>query len=400
MSAELNQPSAPDYTGLDATVSDASRLTGTVLAVQANFYFVQLDVPYYQPDPQPPSDPKGAIAPEREIEGKVRIDQLLCTRRTRLKKIGQQVMVGDRVRIEEPDWEGKRGAIAEVFPRQTELDRPPIANADQILLVFAIAEPTLDPVQLSRFLVKAESTGLGVCLCLNKKDLVSEAEQAEWGDRLRGWGYDPVMISVRSNLGLPDLEARLLDRMSVVSGPSGVGKSSLINALIPAIDLRVGRVSGKLGRGRHTTRHVELFQLPVGGLLADTPGFNQPDLDCLPGELAQFFPEARQRLSEASCQFSNCLHRDEPNCAVRGDWERYNLYLMFLEEVIARQEAIDRTGDPESTTKVKMRGEGQVEVEPKLQTKKYRRPSRRTEKQLLRGIVQDVETLIDEDSEN
>jgi len=400
MSAELNQPSAPDYTGLDATVSDASRLTGTVLAVQANFYFVQLDVPYYQPDPQPPSDPKGAIAPEREIEGKVRIDQLLCTRRTRLKKIGQQVMVGDRVRIEEPDWEGKRGAIAEVFPRQTELDRPPIANADQILLVFAIAEPTLDPVQLSRFLVKAESTGLGVCLCLNKKDLVSEAEQAEWGDRLRGWGYDPVMISVRSNLGLPDLEARLLDRMSVVSGPSGVGKSSLINALIPAIDLRVGRVSGKLGRGRHTTRHVELFQLPVGGLLADTPGFNQPDLDCLPGELAQFFPEARQRLSEASCQFSNCLHRDEPNCTVRGDWERYDLYLMFLEEVIARQEAIDRTGDPESTTKVKMRGEGQVEVEPKLQTKKYRRPSRRTEKQLLRGIVQDVETLIDEDSEN
>ncbi|WP_242067265.1 small ribosomal subunit biogenesis GTPase RsgA [Leptolyngbya sp. FACHB-711] len=375
MSAELNQPLSASEPP-SAPVSDESALTGTVLAVQANFYFVQLDQP--QGDSDPP------------------IEQLLCTRRTRLKKIGQQVMVGDQVRIEEPDWEGKRGAIAEVFSRQTELDRPPIANADQILLVFAIAEPTLDPVQLSRFLVKAESTGLGVCLCLNKKDLVSEAERAEWGDRLHDWGYDPVMISVWGNLGLLDLEARLIDRMSVVSGPSGVGKSSLINALIPAIDLRVGRVSGKLGRGRHTTRHVELFQIPGGGLLADTPGFNQPDLDCLPGELAQFFPECRQRLSEARCQFSNCLHRDEPNCAVRGDWERYDLYLMFLEEVIARQEAIDRTGDPESTTKVKIGGEGQIEVEPKLQTKKYRRPSRRTEKQLLRGIVQDVETLIDD----
>lgn len=380
MSAELDQPSLEtDPTELDK--SPQVPLTGTVVAVQANFYFVQLDPP--------------------QVELASPIDQLLCTRRTRLKKIGQQVMVGDRVRIEEPDWEGKRGAIAEVFSRQTELDRPPIANADQILLVFAIAEPTLDPVQLSRFLVKAESTGLGVCLCLNKKDLVDDAEQAEWCDRLNGWGYDPVMISVKGNLGLGTLEARLIDRMSVVSGPSGVGKSSLINALIPAIDLRVGRVSGKLGRGRHTTRHVELFRLPAGGLLADTPGFNQPDLDCLPGELAQFFPEARQRSSEASCQFSDCLHRDEPNCAVRGDWERYDLYLMFLDEVIARQESIDRSGDPESTTKVKIGGEGQIEVEPKLQTKKYRRPSRRTEKQLLRGIVQDVEGAIeDEDAED
>ncbi|WP_088892863.1 small ribosomal subunit biogenesis GTPase RsgA [Leptolyngbya ohadii] len=380
MSAEINQP----FSESEASPSESFALTGTVLAVQANFYFVQLDSSF-----NPSSD--GSELP---------LDQLLCTRRTRLKKIGQQVMVGDRVRIEEPDWEGKRGAISEVFSRQTELDRPPIANADQILLVFAIAEPTLDPVQLSRFLVKAESTGLGVCLCLNKKDLVTPEEQQEWGDRLRSWGYDPVMISVRGDLGLQDLAARLGDRMSVVSGPSGVGKSSLINALIPAIDLRVGRVSGKLGRGRHTTRHVELFQLPSGGLLADTPGFNQPDLDCLPNELAQLFPECRQRLSEARCQFSDCLHRDEPNCAVRGDWERYDLYLMFLDEVIARQEAIDRTGDPESTTKVKTGSDGQIEVEPKLQTKKYRRPSRRTEKQLLRGIVQDVETLMDDgDSE-
>ncbi|NJO43132.1 MAG: small ribosomal subunit biogenesis GTPase RsgA [Cyanobacteria bacterium RU_5_0] len=321
---------------------------------------------------------------------------LLCTRRTRLKKIGQQVMVGDRVQVEELDWADKRGAIAQVLPRQTELDRPPIANADQILLVFALAEPTLDPFQLSRFLVKAESTGLEICLCLSKGDLVTIEDQQEWCARLKTWGYAPLVISLYENWGLNALQTQLDDRITVVSGPSGVGKSSLINRLIPSIDLRVGSVSGKLGRGRHTTRHVELFQLPTGGLLADTPGFNQPDLDSAPVKLAHFFPEARQRLAEASCQFSNCLHRDEPNCAVQGDWERYEHYLMFLEETIEYQTAIDRSGDAESTVKVKTKQDGQLQSEPKLASKKYRRPSRRTEKQDLRNLYHDLDELMTE----
>ncbi|HEY9699846.1 MAG TPA: small ribosomal subunit biogenesis GTPase RsgA [Trichocoleus sp.] len=391
MSAERrNQPNLMDSDSASQDLTP-SPLTGTVIAVQANFYWVQLD-----------RDQIGKAGAGRQGNGateqSVSIpESLLCTRRTRLKKIGQQVIVGDRVQIEEPDFEGGRGAIAQVFPRQTELDRPPIANANQILLVFAIAEPALDPMQLSRFLVKAESTGLAVCLCLNKQDLVSLEEQAEWRDRLRGWGYDPVLLSVQQDLGLAELQTRLNQRITVVSGPSGVGKSSLINALIPDVDLRVGKVSGKLGRGRHTTRHIELFQLPHGGLLADTPGFNQPDLDCAPTDLDQYFPEARHRLAEADCQFSDCLHRDEPNCAVRGDWERYEHYLTFLDEVVHYQEAIERTSDPESTTKRMTKGEGQIE-EPKLQTKKYRRPSRRTEKQLLRDVVQDIEGLMAEDS--
>lgn len=358
-------------------------LVGTVLAVQANYYWVKLDAGLQptQVDLLPPATPKRPAI-------------LLCTRRTRLKKIGQQVMVGDRVQVEEPDWVEARAAITQVFSRETELDRPPIANADQIMLVFALAEPTLDPMQLSRFLVKAESTELETCLCLNKTDLVSSDEQQFWIDRLKQWGYQPWLISLRLKQGLTALQTPLKDKITVISGPSGVGKSSLINRLIPKASLRTGAVSGKLGRGRHTTRHVELFALPTGGLLADTPGFNQPDLTCTPIELAHYFPEARQRLAEAKCQFSDCLHRDEPNCAVRGDWERYEHYLTFLDEVMARQQAIERLGDAEATTKVKSKGEGQLQSEPKLAAKKYRRPSRRTEKQSLKHLYHDVDELM------
>ncbi|MCA1993711.1 MAG: small ribosomal subunit biogenesis GTPase RsgA [Coleofasciculus sp. S288] len=325
--------------------------------------------------------------------------KLLCTRRTRLKKIGQQVMVGDRVVVEEPDWAGGRGAIAEVLPRNTQLDRPPVANADQILLVFAVTDPPLDPYQMTRFLVKAESTGLDICLCLNKSDLVSDEELEEWRSRFKEWGYNPIFISVHKLQGLEELKHQLSQRITVVAGPSGVGKSSLINTLIPNVNLRVGEVSGKLSRGRHTTRHVELFELPTGGLLADTPGFNQPDIECSPEELTLYFPEARERLAVANCQFSDCLHRDEPNCAVRDDWERYEYYLDLLDEAIAYQDWLNQQADPESVLKAKARGKGQTQYEPKLETKKYRRISRRSQQQKLQELYQDAEAEAEEEED-
>lgn len=345
---------------------DKQSLVGTVVAVQANYYQVKLDL----------------SAAEKTF--------LLCTRRALLKKIGQKVMVGDRVEVVEPDWAGGRGAIADILPRKTELNRPPIANAEQILLVFAVEEPTLDPHQLSRFLVKAESTSLDVCLCLNKSDLLNVEQLEKWRSRLQQWGYQPAFISVQNHTGIEVISQQLNNKITVVAGPSGVGKSSLINQLIPAIDLRVSAVSGKLGRGRHTTRHVELFDLPTGGLLADTPGFNQPDLDGDPEELVNYFPEARRRLAVASCQFSNCLHRDEPNCAVRGDWERYEHYLDFLAEAIARAAILNQQADPESSLKLKTK-RGKSQYEPKLETKKYRRTSRRTQQQQLQQLYEDAE---------
>lgn len=358
-------------------------LIGTVLAVQANFYQVRLD------------QGTGNKNKEDNEEGR-RLDGfptsfLLCTRRARLKKIGQKVIVGDRVLIEEPDWAGGRGAIAEVLPRTTELDRPPIANVDQILLVFALEEPPLDAYQLSRFLVKAESTGLEVSLCLNKSDLLTPEQLHDWRDRLAAWGYQPVFVSVLTGDGLEELSAKLKNKITVFAGLSGVGKSSIINYFVPDINLRTGEVSGKLSRGRHTTRHIELFELPLGGLLADTPGFNQPDLDCTPEELPLYFPEITQRLAVASCQFNDCLHRDEPNCAVRGDWERYNHYLDFLLEAIALQEQLNQQADPDSTFKVKTKGKGKQQYEPRLEAKKYRRVSRRTQQQGLQQVYEDAE---------
>lgn len=350
------------------------QLVGTVVAVQANFYQVRLE--------------------QKDNDARF----LLCTRRTRLKKIGQNVMVGDRVLVEEPEWQDGRGAIAEVLPRKTEIQRPPVANAERILLVFALEQPTLDPWQLSRFLVKAESTNLELCLCLNKADLITLDQEKQWLDRLCNWGYKPVFISVAKKRGLAELMPYLEEKITIVAGPSGVGKSSLINLLIPNVNLRVGTVSGKLQKGRHTTRHVELFELPKSGLLADSPGFNQPDLDIDPSYLASYFPEAREKLGKGRCHFSDCLHRDEPNCVVRGDWERYEHYLEFLVEAIDRQEKQKNTSNEESTLKLKIKNSGKQYYEPKLESKKYRRGSRRERHQTLQELYQN-QTIeeIDED---
>jgi ribosome biogenesis GTPase len=349
-----------------------SDLTGTVLAVQANFYRVKLDLEFTI-----------ELFDESGQKYEQTICELLCTRRARLKKIGQQICVGDIVIIEQPDWQGGRGAISEVSPRRNLLDRPTIANVDRILLIFSLAEPTLDPYQLSRFLVKAESAKVEVLLCLNKRDLVDDQTWKLWRDRLNSWGYEPIAISTYTQEGIDNLAQHLQTGVTVAAGMSGVGKSSLINLLIPSSQVRVGEVSQKMGHGKHTTRHVELFTLPTGGYLADTPGFMQPNLVVTPQDLANYFPEARQRLSLGiPCHFHNCLHRrDEPDCVVRGDWERYELYLNYLEEAISNQQRLKNTTNADASTKVKDTSEGKHQQEPRLLKKKYRRESRRSEHQ-------------------
>jgi ribosome biogenesis GTPase / thiamine phosphate phosphatase len=350
---------------LTPTDLNSTPLVGTVIAVQANFCQVQID----RDTPM--------------VGGKL----ILCTRRARLQKIGVSAIVGDRVVVDEADWIGSRGVISEVFPRHSLLDRPPVANADRILLVFALAEPALDPFLLSKFLVKAESTGLQVSLCLNKSDLVTEIDRTQWCDRLADWGYQPIVISVETGMGVKELQVELDRQITIFAGHSGVGKSSLTNALIPDSNIRVATVSGKLSRGRHTTRHVQLFTMPTGGLIADTPGFNQPDIACTPTELPGYFPEIRQRLATGNCQFSDCTHRDEPNCVVRGDWERYSHYLDFLADSIAWEQQLQSQPKLESSLKQKS-GTGKKKFEPKLDSK-YRQISRHT-------ILQSLDELSEE----
>ncbi|MEA5420269.1 small ribosomal subunit biogenesis GTPase RsgA [Spirulina sp. CCNP1310] len=339
---------------------------GVVLAKEANFYRVCLE------------------APDTPI--------LLCTGRSRLKKMGERVMVGDRVRVEAPDFTDGAGVIAEILPRRSLLSRPPVANAQQIILVFALTEPSLEPWQLSRFLIHAEATGMETKIVLNKCDLVSPALQQAWQERIQAWGYPSFPLSVTQNQGFAPLYETLADRITLCAGPSGVGKSSLIQRLIPDLSLRVGAVSGKLQRGRHTTRHVELFPLPDGGLLADSPGFNQPELPPDPQALPDYFPEIGDRLQKGTCQFNNCTHRDEPDCQVRGDWERYPHYVKFLGEAIARQTQQQHQPDAEAPMKVKITTAGQRSYEPRLESKKYRRTSRRLHHQTL----QDWETNLED----
>lgn len=319
---------------------------GQVVAVQANFYRV--------------------LVPELT-------QVLLCTRRALLKKMGQSVCVGDRVTVAE--IYGDRGVITAVADRDNYLARPAIANLEQIILICALAEPAPAPWQISRFLVHCQSAGVPVVVGFSKADLVSANFRTAWIDRLGTWGYSGLAFSTVTGEGMTELRSILRAGISLITGPSGAGKSSLLNSLIPSLSLSTGEVSQRSKTGKHTTRHVELFALDEQTLIADSPGFLQPELQCAPQDLAYYFPEITDRLLEGSCQFPDCGHRDEPNCIVRGDWERYDHYCTWLEEL----ESADPTALPQQQYKQKSAKEGNYRREVLL-SKKQRQESRRTSK--------------------
>jgi ribosome biogenesis GTPase / thiamine phosphate phosphatase len=340
---------AADATAVDPVAVDPV-VSGLVMALQANFCQVQLDRP-----------------------GPAGLERLLCVRRTRLGKTGQQVCVGDRVELDGLDWPAGRGAIRAVDPRQSWLGRPAVANCTRVVVMVALAEPELDPLQLTRFLLTAEATAQSVELVLSKADLLAGDAVAGWTRRVQDWGYRPLPLSLTTGEGLLEIR-RLLSSpgLAVLCGPSGVGKSSLLNAMAPALALPVGTVSGKLRRGRHTTRHVELFPLAPGALLADTPGFNRPELPADPTRLAALFPEIVRRLASGPCRYSNCLHTGDPGCAVGTNWDRYSLYRQCLQELLTARVAQPERG-PGS------RGPG-VENAPLRINSRLREPARRSQR--------------------
>ena len=283
---------------------------GIVVALQANYLEVELD----QSPEQGPS-------------------RLLCTRRTRLTHRGEAVHVGDRVQVEAIDPVQARAAVSGVAPRSSWLTRPQVANVSLVVVALAVDKPAFDPDQASRFLLTAERTGLPVQLLLTKGDLLEEEQRSALVQRLLGWGYEALVISSQTGEGIEALRQRLqATELAVVCGPSGVGKSSVLNRLMPHLTLRVGAVSGRLQRGRHTTRHVELFSIAPGARVADTPGFNRPELPDDPSELGMLFTELRTQLDPWPCRFRDCLHRQEPGCGINRDWERFAFYQDALKE--------------------------------------------------------------------
>ncbi|MFO0017332.1 MAG: ribosome small subunit-dependent GTPase A [Synechococcaceae cyanobacterium] len=330
---------------------------GLVVALEANYCRVVLD----QLGP-------GGVA------------SLLCTRRRRLDKSGQEVCVGDRVGLEGIDWPAARAAVASLAPRRNRLERPSVANVSRVVVVGSLADPRPDPQLLSRFLLAAENLGAEVLLVFTKADLVSEQEQRRWFERVSDWGYSALVVSCQRPSGIEALRQRLIEPgISVLCGPSGVGKSSLLNALCPGLGLRVAAVSGRLRRGRHTTRHVGLYSLEGGGMVVDSPGFNRPELPGDAARLQQLFPELRQRLSQAGCRFADCRHLGDPGCVAGSSWDRQGIYAQCLAEL--ERQLADRPMPPQRARQGSVRQRGD-RTEPLLDPR-WRRLSRRRQRQDL-----------------
>ena len=269
------------------------------------------------------------------VEGQV----LRCKIRGRIRKNSGEVLVGDEVSLEHAPDSANDGLILDVFPRHSELTRPPVANVNQAVIIFSVDYPRPNSALLDRFLLQAYRAGIDPVLCFNKMDMIEFNDLAFFKD-YEPAGYPIVKVSAKSGRNIELLGQLLKDKISVFAGPSGVGKSSLLNALEPGLQLKTGDISQKLKRGRHTTRHVELMPLPGGGMVADTPGFSSMDLPAMrKEELAACYPEFITCLA-AGCRFSTCLHYREPDCAVkeavaegRISTLRYQQYTVLLQEV-------------------------------------------------------------------
>jgi ribosome biogenesis GTPase / thiamine phosphate phosphatase len=272
-------------------------------------------------------------------------EQLIqCRGRGVFRNRGESPLVGDIVEYT-LETKGSDGTIQKIMERQNELVRPPIANIDQGILVFSVKEPNFNTILLDRFLVVLESFHVHPIICLTKMDLLEDHEREELQSYIadyEGMGYT-VLQTYKDEEELVDrLQPILKEKTSVLAGQSGVGKSTLLNTLIPDLNLKTGIISQSLGRGKHTTRHVELIEV-CNGLLADTPGFSSFDFDEIEKEeLGACFPDMARIADD--CKFRGCLHLKEPKCAVKAAVEtgeirdyRYKHYEQFMQEIMDRK---------------------------------------------------------------
>ncbi len=247
-------------------------------------------------------------------------------------------LVGDNVEITVLDSEKKIGNVISVEKRKNQLIRPAVANVDQAIVIFSCAKPQPNLKLLDRFLVSMEQYNVETIICFNKCDLVTEEEM----ERLKSIyesSYQVLFTSVKDSVGIELLKEQLKGKTSVLAGPSGVGKSSTINCIIPEANMETGQISQKIERGKHTTRHSELFRLAKDTYIMDTPGFTSLYVTDMEKEQLRFyFPEFSEY--EGKCRFQGCVHVHEPSCKVKEavetgklSKERYENYQSFYGEI-------------------------------------------------------------------
>ena len=383
-------------------------LSGIIRKIHANFYYV-------------------------DVSGKSFECSLKGLLKKELKAAGDEVVVGDLVLLDgisNPESELPTARIASVLPRTSLMPRPRVANINQVVIVNAIQQPAFDLHQLDRYLTLTALFGLSAVICIHKCDLAPDQDTLDriiefYQEKL---GYQVIMTSIHQPDSLETLKATLSGKTSVLAGPSGAGKSSLLNAIRPDLNLRVGEVSDKIARGQHTTRHVELIAFDHQTYVADTPGFSHLKFDTvLPAQIESCFPEFTGLRDQ--CRYSDCLHlpvktgvsqemtNTEPNqtdsvlteaeadsdggCAIQYHpaiaTSRYTSYLSFIEEAKTFEAQQKKSSSKSEYGMKTVSSKGQKDLSVLRLKEKSRQVSRRTERQ---QVLTDVSALNEDDFED
>lgn len=341
-------------------MSEPSLPTGRLLKRHSQFYYVEFEGIVYE-----------------------------CMGRGNLKKAGLEPTVGDFVTLDSIEVQAKTARIASILPRKNSLGRPSVTNADGVFVVCAFREPSFDLTQTDRYLTHIALNGLQPVLCITKIDLADSPLDVEAIQTLyEKLGVPVELLSVKRD-GVPDsLKQRMKDRMHVLAGPSGSGKSSLLNALNNQLKLRIGDVSDKNARGRHTTRHASLLQIDENDphtLVADTPGFSNLRFDqCLPADIEGIFPDFSDYRND--CAFSDCLHLTETDCSVKNNMNtiaasRYASYKVLIDEAREYEALLKKTSSKVERGYKRLDGEGSKSIEIVRLQEKNRDPGRKTVRQ-------------------
>jgi ribosome biogenesis GTPase len=297
-------------------------MRGTITKALSGFYYVKPELP------QVPEQASGGAAKS----------VFQCRARGIFKKEGVTPLVGDEVIMEPTDDVEVEGVVTEILKRRNAFIRPPVANIDLFVCVIAAKDPVPNPEVLDRFLATAEAEDADSIICINKIDLGKQPRIV----KIYGSLYPVIQLSALSGEGLGELKAAITGKKAAFAGPSGVGKSSLINRLTITDRTETGEISMKTGRGRHTTRHVEIIDTDFGAKLYDTPGYTSFEgVNAEEAEVAELFPEFVALAG--TCRFDNCRHLNEPDCAVQSAVKarriaetRYRSYIRMLEEAQKR----------------------------------------------------------------